>query len=315
MKSTLRKILAAAMIAAMIACVGAGCAKKDDTSKQSSTASTASQTSEESKTEESKTEESKPEESKTEESKPEESKPEESKPEESKPEESKPEESQTEASAEVPAELPGTYALTVDGSVAAALQLNADFSAVLQNANNEVKQGTWTIADGKISVTTDETVTFDYVDGNLVSTEQPDYVFVKQGAETPEQSSGDNAEAYAAIVGTYALTVDGTVAAALQLNVDFSAVLQNANNEVKQGTWAVAEGKIVVTTDETVTFDYVDGNLVSTEQPDYVFVKQTAETPEQSAEQPAEQPGEDGGDEEPIVEDGGDDDAEGGDEE
>ena len=310
MKTTLKKIIAAAMIAAMIACVGAGCAKKDDTSKQSSTTSTASQTSEESKTEESKTEESKTEESKTEESKPEESKPEESKPEESKPEESK-----NEASVEVPAELPGTYALTVDGTVAAALQLNADFSAVMQNANNEVKQGTWTIADGKISVTTDETVTFDYVDGNLVSTEQPDYVFVKQGAETPEQSSGDNAEAYAAIVGTYALTVDGTVAAALQLNVDFSAVLQNANNEVKQGTWAVAEGKIVVTTDETVTFDYVDGNLVSTEQPDYVFVKQTAETPEQSAEQPAEQPGEDGGDEEPIVEDGGDDDAEGGDEE
>jgi len=306
MKTTLKKIIAAAMIAAMIACVGAGCAKKDDTSKQSSTASTTSQTSEASKTEESKTEESKPEESK-----PEESKPEESKPEESKPEESKPEESKNEASVEVPAELPGTYALTVDGTVAAALQLNADFSAVLQNANNEVKQGTWTIADGKISVTTDETVTFDYVDGNLVSTEQPDYVFVKQGAETPEQSSGDNAEAYAAIVGTYALTVDGTVAAALQLNVDFSAVLQNANNEVKQGTWAVAEGKIVVTTDETVTFDYVDGNLVSTEQPDYVFVKQTAETPEQSAEQP----GEDGGDEEPIVEDGGDDDAEGGDEE
>ena len=216
MKTTLKKIIAAAMIAAMIACVGAGCAKKDDTSKQSSTTSTASQTSEESKTEESKTEESKTEESKTEESKPEESKPEESKPEESKPEESK-----NEASVEVPAELPGTYALTVDGTVAAALQLNADFSAVMQNANNEVKQGTWTIADGKISVTTDE----------------------------------------------------------------------------------------------TVTFDYVDGNLVSTEQPDYVFVKQTAETPEQSAEQPAEQPGEDGGDEEPIVEDGGDDDAEGGDEE
>ena len=297
MRSTLRKILASALIAAMIACVGAGCAKKDDTSKQSSAASTASQTSGESKTEESKTEESKTEESTTEESKTEESKTEESKTEESKTEESSGD------NAEAYAAIIGTYALTVDGTVAAALQLNADFSAVMQNANNEVKQGTWTIADGKISVTADETVTFDYVDGNLVSTEQPDYVFVKQGAETPEQSSVDYSEAYAAIIGTYALTAeDGTVAAALQLNADASAVLQNVTGETKQGTWAVTEGKIVVTTDETVSFNYVDGNLVSTEQPDYVFVKQNAETPEQPAEndESGEEPdegGEDAGDE------------------
>ena len=297
MRSTLRKILASALIAAMIACVGAGCAKKDDTSKQSSAASTASQTSGESKTEESKTEESKTEESTTEESKTEESKTEESKTEESKTEESSGD------NAEAYAAIIGTYALTVDGTVAAALQLNADFSAVMQNANNEVKQGTWTIADGKISVTADETVTFDYVDGNLVSTEQPDYVFVKQNAETPEQSSVDYSEAYAAIIGTYALTAeDGTVAAALQLNADASAVLQNVTGETKQGTWAVTEGKIVVTTDETVSFNYVDGNLVSTEQPDYVFVKQNAETPEQPAEndESGEEPdegGEDAGDE------------------
>ena len=278
MRSTLRKILASALIAAMIACVGAGCAKKDDTSKQSSAASTASQTSGESKTEESKTEESKTEESKTEES--------------------------SGDNAEAYAAIIGTYALTAeDGTVAAALQLNADSSAVLQNVTGETKQGTWAVTEGKIVVTTDETVSFNYVDGNLVSTEQPDYVFVKQNAETPEQSSVDYSEAYAAIIGTYALTAeDGTVAAALQLNADASAVLQNVTGETKQGTWAVTEGKIVVTTDETVSFNYVDGNLVSTEQPDYVFVKQNAETPEQPAEndESGEEPdegGEDAGDE------------------
>ena len=298
MRSTLRKILASALIAAMIACVGAGCAKKDDTSKQSSAASTASQTSGESKTEESKTEESKTEESKTEESTTEESKTEESKTEESKTEESSGD------NAEAYAAIIGTYALTAeDGTVAAALQLNADSSAVLQNVTGETKQGTWAVTEGKIVVTTDETVSFDYVDGNLVSTEQPDYVFVKQNAETPEQSSVDYSEAYAAIIGTYALTAeDGTVAAALQLNADASAVLQNVTGETKQGTWAVTEGKIVVTTDETVSFNYVDGNLVSTEQPDYVFVKQNAETPEQPAEndESGEEPdegGEDAGDE------------------
>ena len=157
MRSTLRKILASALIAAMIACVGAGCAKKDDTSKQSSAASTASQTSGESKTEESKTEESKTEESSGD-------------------------------NAEAYAAIIGTYALTAeDGTVAAALQLNADSSAVLQNVTGETKQGTWAVTEGKIVVTTDETVSFNYVDGNLVSTEQPDYVFVKQNAETPEQ--------------------------------------------------------------------------------------------------------------------------------
>ncbi len=143
MKSTLRKVLAVAMMAAMLACVGAGCAKNDNNTQQSSTTSAASQASTESKAEESKKEESK-EESKKEESKKEESKEESKKEEESKTEESSEEESKTEESQPGAYDaIVGVYSITA-GEQVVAMQLNADLTAAMQSGE-AVQQGTWTV--------------------------------------------------------------------------------------------------------------------------------------------------------------------------
>ena len=198
MKSTLRKVLAVAMMAAMIACVGAGCAKNDNNTQQSSTTSAASQASTESKAEESKKEESK-EESKKEESKKEESKKEESKEESKKEEESKTEESSEESKTEESQPgaydaIVGVYSITA-GEQVVAMQLNADLTAAMQSGE-AVQQGTWTVAEGKIVITFDgEAQSFQFVDNTLVSEANPEMVFVKQAAqENTEENGEENGE-------------------------------------------------------------------------------------------------------------------------
>ncbi len=194
MKSTLRKVLAVAMMAAMIACVGAGCAKNDNNTQQSSTTSAASQASTESKAEESKKEESK-EESKKEESKKEESKEESKKEEESKTEESSEEESKTEESQPGAYDaIVGVYSITA-GEQVVAMQLNADLTAAMQSGE-AVQQGTWTVAEGKIVITFDgEAQSFQFVDNTLVSEANPEMVFVKQAAqENTEENGEENGE-------------------------------------------------------------------------------------------------------------------------
>ena len=193
MKSTLRKVLAVAMMAAMIACVGAGCAKNDNNTQQSSTTSAASQASTESKAEESKKEESK-EESKKEESKKEESKEESKKEEESKTEESS-EESKTEESQPGAYDaIVGVYSITA-GEQVVAMQLNADLTAAMQSGE-AVQQGTWTVEEGKIVITFDgEAQSFQFVDNTLVSEANPEMVFVKQAAqENTEENGEENGE-------------------------------------------------------------------------------------------------------------------------
>ena len=194
MKSTLRKVLAVAMMAAMIACVGAGCAKNDNNTQQSSTTSAASQASTESKAEESKKEESK-EESKKEESKKEESKEESKKEEESKTEESSEEESKTEESQPGAYDaIVGVYSITA-GEQVVAMQLNADLTAAMQSGE-AVQQGTWTVEEGKIVITFDgEAQSFQFVDNTLVSEANPEMVFVKQAAqENTEENGEENGE-------------------------------------------------------------------------------------------------------------------------
>ena len=194
MKSTLRKVLAVAMMAAMIACVGAGCAKNDNNTQQSSTTSAASQASTESKAEESKKEESK-EESKKEVSKKEESKEESKKEEESKTEESSEEESKTEESQPGAYDaIVGVYSITA-GEQVVAMQLNADLTAAMQSGE-AVQQGTWTVAEGKIVITFDgEAQSFQFVDNTLVSEANPEMVFVKQAAqENTEENGEENGE-------------------------------------------------------------------------------------------------------------------------
>ena len=199
MKSTLRKVLAVAMMAAMIACVGAGCAKNDNNTQQSSTTSAASQASTESKAEESKKEESK-EESKKEESKKEESKKEESKEESKKEEESKTEESSEEESKTEESQpgaydaIVGVYSITA-GEQVVAMQLNADLTAAMQSGE-AVQQGTWTVEEGKIVITFDgEAQSFQFVDNTLVSEANPEMVFVKQAAqENTEENGEENGE-------------------------------------------------------------------------------------------------------------------------
>lgn len=194
MKSTLRKVLAVAMMAAMIACVGAGCAKNDNNTQQSSTTSAASQASTESKAEESKKEESK-EESKKEVSKKEESKEESKKEEESKTEESSEEESKTEESQPGAYDaIVGVYSITA-GEQVVAMQLNADLTAAMQSGE-AVQQGTWTVEEGKIVITFDgEAQSFQFVDNTLVSEANPEMVFVKQAAqENTEENGEENGE-------------------------------------------------------------------------------------------------------------------------
>ena len=194
MKSTLRKVLAVAMMAAMIACVGAGCAKNDNKTEQSSTTSAASQASTESKAEESKKEESK-EESKKEVSKKEESKEESKKEEESKTEESSEEESKTEESQPGAYDaIVGVYSITA-GEQVVAMQLNADLTAAMQSGE-AVQQGTWTVEEGKIVITFDgEAQSFQFVDNTLVSEANPEMVFVKQAAqENTEENGEENGE-------------------------------------------------------------------------------------------------------------------------
>ena len=199
MKSTLRKVLAVAMMAAMIACVGAGCAKNDNNTQQSSTTSAASQASTESKAEESKKEESK-EESKKEESKKEEAKKEESKEESKKEEESKTEESSEEESKTEESQpgaydaIVGVYSITA-GEQVVAMQLNADLTAAMQSGE-AVQQGTWTVEEGKIVITFDgEAQSFQFVDNTLVSEANPEMVFVKQAAqENTEENGEENGE-------------------------------------------------------------------------------------------------------------------------
>ena len=198
MKSTLRKVLAVAMMAAMIACVGAGCAKNDNKTEQSSTTSAASQASTESKAEESKKEESK-EESKKEESKKEESKKEESKEESKKEEESKTEESSEEESKTEESQpgaydaIVGVYSITA-GEQVVAMQLNADLTAAMQSGE-AVQQGTWTVEEGKIVITFDgEAQSFQFVDNTLVSEANPEMVFVKQSGEQSEQPTENQQE-------------------------------------------------------------------------------------------------------------------------
>ena len=193
MKSTLRKVLAVAMMAAMIACVGAGCAKNDNKTEQSSTTSAASQASTESQAEESKKEESK-EESKKEVSKKEESKEESKKEEESKTEESS-EESKTEESQPGAYDaIVGVYSITA-GEQVVAMQLNADLTAAMQSGE-AVQQGTWTVEEGKIVITFDgEAQSFQFVDNTLVSEANPEMVFVKQAAqENTEENGEENGE-------------------------------------------------------------------------------------------------------------------------
>ena len=199
MKSTLRKVLAVAMMAAMIACVGAGCAKNDNNTQQSSTTSAASQASTESKAEESKKEEtkeeSKKEESKKEETKKEESKEESKKEEESKTEESSEEESKTEESQPGAYDaIVGVYSITA-GEQVVAMQLNADLTAAMQSGE-AVQQGTWTVEEGKIVITFDgEAQSFQFVDNTLVSEANPEMVFVKQAAqENTEENGEENGE-------------------------------------------------------------------------------------------------------------------------
>ena len=291
MKSTLRKVLAVAMMAAMIACVGAGCAKNDNNTQQSSTTSAASQASTESKAEESKKEESK-EESKKEVSKKEESKEESKKEEESKTEESSEEESKTEESQPGAYDaIVGVYSITA-GEQVVAMQLNADLTAAMQSGE-AVQQGTWTVEEGKIVITFEgEAQSFQFVDNTLVSEENPEMVFVKQSGEQSEQPTENSEEepgAYDAIVGVYAIN-DGEQVVAMQLNADLTAAMQSGE-AVQQGTWTVAEGKIVITFDgEAQSFQFVDNTLVSEANPEMVFVKQAAqENTEENGEENGEE--------------------------
>ena len=203
MKSTVKKILAVALMAAMIACVGAGCAKNDTTKAESSTTSAASaDASTESKAEESK-EESKKEESKAEES-------------------SKVEESKEEPSAQPAvdaAELVGVYVVGAGSEVQTALELKEGNTVVVTKADGSM-EGTWAVEGTTVTVTMadGDVLSFNYADGTLTSTTDAAIVFVKQtGEQTEEPSETKQPGAYDAIIGTYTLTVDDAVVAAVRL--------------------------------------------------------------------------------------------------
>ena len=76
----------------------------------------------------------------------------------------------------------------------------------------------------------------------------------------------------------------------MQLNADLTAAMQSGE-AVQQGTWTVAEGKIVITFDgEAQSFQFVDNTLVSEANPEMVFVKQAAqENTEENGEENGEE--------------------------
>ncbi len=296
MKSKIWKVIAVAMAAAMIACVGAGCAKNDSKSNEGSKTSVAS-TTDTSKTE-SKTEsaegsktESK-EESKTESA--EESKTESK--EESKTEsaeesqtESKDEsttesteesntestESSVEESGETSEEGSTDYEAYANyfgawefnaGSAYVGLILNSDGSAVYKDASGNSVPARWTVEDGKLCVRAAGGLEkFDYADDKLVDTDngQP-YLHVETlgvDVQTGESSSEDT-EAYAAFFGSWEYDVGGKYVGII-INSDGTAEYKDGSGNSVSGRWTVEEGKLCVRAAGGLEkFDYADDKLV-----------------------------------------------------
>lgn len=66
---------------------------------------------------------------------------------------------------------------------------------------------------------------------------------------------------------------DDTVAAQLDLAADGTLAIARADGETMEGIWTIADGQVVITTDDTQRFTFEDGKLISVENPEYVFVK------------------------------------------
>ncbi len=62
--------------------------------------------------------------------------------------------------------------------VAAQLDMAANGTLVLANTEGSV-EGTWTVENGQVIITTDGAAAFTYADGKLVSVENPNDTFVK----------------------------------------------------------------------------------------------------------------------------------------
>lgn len=277
MKSRIWKVLAVAMAAAMIACVGAGCAKNDNKAESSaaSTASTASAASKTESKDESKTEskaESK-EESKTESK--EESKTEST--EESK-EESKEEsaEESKEESAEESAEagdvtvetVAGSYEFNVGGTYIG-MVLNADGTLVYRTVNGVSIPGTWELEGS--------TVTMHIMGGAENASFEGDKLVNSNGNtldRVEELAVADDTEGVVtrtATSGTWACSLeDGTLAFTLAEDGTgkFTTVDAEGESAEAECAWAVSGGSLTVETEsgaEALSFGIsADGSIVFT---------------------------------------------------
>ena len=288
MKSKIWKVIAVAMAAAMIACVGAGCAKNDSKSNEgskTSVASTADTSKTDSKTEsseESKTESK--EESKTESS--EESQAESK--EESKTESS--EESQTESkeesmtesseesveeSGETSEDVSTDYEAYSDyfgswefnvGSEYVGLIINSDGSAEYKDASGNSVPARWTVEDGKLCVRAAGGLQkFDFADDKLVDTDNSHAYFHVDTLGVDKQPEGDTSvdtEAYAAFFGSWEYDVGGKYVGII-INSDGTAEYKDGSGNSVSGRWTVEEGKLCVRAAGGLQkFDYADDKLV-----------------------------------------------------
>ena len=273
MKSKIWKILAIAMTAATIACVGAGCAKndkKDQASSSTSAASSKDASKSDSKTESSEaskaaSSEASKTESKTEKS----SKAEESKTEESKTEESKAEESKTESAEESTEEskesetadsFVGMWEYNI-GNMYIGLIVNDDNTAVIKDINGNAVSANWTVEDGILCVSIgDDIQKFEYVDGQLKDPDEGHVLVpVKNLSVDMATIENDDTDAY---IGTWEYTVGGDYAA-LVINPDGTAEMKDEDgNTVFSARWTLENGTLYVRAAGGLErFTLVDGHL------------------------------------------------------
>ena len=264
MKSKMWKIIAVAMAAAMIACVGAGCAKNDSKSDESSKTSAAS-TADTSKTE-SKTESA--EESKTEsaeESKAESAEESEAESAEESVEESGESSQEESIDTEAYAALFGSWEFEA-GSEYIGLIINSDGSAVYKDASGNSAPARWTVEEGKLCVRAAGGLQqFEYVDDKLVDTDNSHTYFHVETLgvdKQTEDSASEDVEAYAAFFGSWEYDA-GSKYVGIIINSDGTAEYKDGSGNSVSGRWTVEEGKLCVRVAGGLQqFEYVDDKLV-----------------------------------------------------
>ena len=295
------RALAVAMAALIIGCAGAGCAKNENKSGESSAASAeSSDTSKESKAEskeeskaiskeESKTEssteskqeskgessEEKSEEESSEASKEEsaESGAEESSEESS--EESK-EESTEESSEQVPVltadDVLGSWEYN-DGTNYMRMDVNSDGTVALSLVEGgEALNGTWQINDPTLVISVQGGASSYYLlEGKLVNTADAGEVLSRAGSNSGEQSAIIGFDP----VGEWTYSGDG-VSMGMAFYADGTAVIVYGSDQTVNGTWEFADSNSVNVSAAGGTANYVyeDGVLKDSEDPSQYFTKQ-----------------------------------------